>query len=328
MSIHETWTNNNRSFQGYAPNQQPVQMKAKFTTYNTKEDEKILQGAGDGFTLKPSPLAKAVARCFHRDPNTKMFTTYPTNDGTGMFRCSHCGALMHDPDQTTYEVAKKAFDEFKAYWETIKSMDINCTEEVANSFYILMAYLEPWPEMVKYVEREFDRYFTMVGGNQVRQDTFYVGGNGFNTFDAIMGNRPVQPMYGNNVGNVQGYPGYGGVPMSSTNMQAANMVGGNPFATGYQQPAQQQPIQQPIQQPMYNNPYQPNMTAPQNPYQQAYQEVPYPVVTEIPPMLNNGNTQPTQQPVPTAPPVAPQPTQQPAVNNNGNTKDGAKIFSI
>lgn len=319
MSIHEQWTstNNNRSFQGYTPNQQPVQMKAKFTNYLTKEDEKVLQGEGGGFTLKPSDLAKAVSHCFHRDPQTKMFTVYPTNDGNGTFKCSRCGAITYDPDKLTYDAAKTAYDRFKAYWETVKMMDVNCTEEVAKSFYVLMAYLEPWPELVKYVEREFDRCFTMVGNNQVTQDTFYVGSNGFNTFDAIMGNRPMQPIYGNNVGQ-QGYPGYGGVPMSSTNMQAANMVGGNPFATGYQQP----------QQPMYNNPYPQNNVV-QNPYQPqmpTYPETAYPsAVTEIPPMLNNGNQPTTQQPAPVAPqPTTQQPTQQPA----NNTKEGPKVFSI
>lgn len=316
MSFYDNLANQ-RFIQGYGPaQQQPVQKQPAFSNFTTPEDRKILNGGPSTIKLTPSSRAKAQAHCFHRDTNSKMFTLYPLNDGSGYYRCNQCHALVKNLDDLNPTIVREVYEEFKAIFEATKAMDLNCTEEVANTFYVLMAYFEPFPEMYEYAEKLYSRYYgTNNFGMPVNNNNYYNGTpTGFNAFDVIMGNRSmVPPTYGSVVPNGAvnpnpnaGYPGMGGVPMTNTNFQAANMVNpnmGNPLDASYNnnmqsmQMNQQMPVQaQPQQRIMVNN--------------------------ELPPVL-----QADQQRVPQAQaPVVNQPSAIPVQNNN--TGDQKKTFTI
>lgn len=211
-----------------------TQKDVQWTNALTPEEEKELHRGTSALSLEIPREDMLRAKCTHRDPVTRQFTTRENGDGS--VTCMKCGARFNPVSDVSPEEIRKVIGGTIDILQTIKMTYIDMTPEIVQAYFVVLPFLEIAPKMYDAAMQTFSNVVPGQGisPNHAPGDIFNslysaVANPGMmnpSAMGAAMGMNPNMmnmPMYGQTFNPYSGGMGsMGQVPPQNNPMQLQN----------------------------------------------------------------------------------------------------------
>lgn len=158
-----------------------TQKDVQWTNALTPEEEKELHRGTSALSLEIPREDMLRAKCTHRDPVTRQFTTRENGDGS--VTCMKCGARFNPVSDVSPEEIRKVIGGTIDILQTIKMTYIDMTPEIVQAYFVVLPFLEIAPKMYDAAMQTFSN---VVPGQGISPN--YAPGDIFNSLYSAVAN--------------------------------------------------------------------------------------------------------------------------------------------